>query len=350
MNFPKNAGLSALVAISLLAAADRAVAADADDGFYKGKTLTIVISTEPGNIYDYYGRLLAKFMPRYIPGNPATVVQNMPGAGGVRATNHMALVAPRDGTVIAGVHSAIPTAPLTSPQGVQFDVNTLSWIGSTTKDPFVGYVWHTAPLQTLEELKSKEISFGATSAGTGGVDYAILANVFFGFKIKLVPGYKDSTEVKLALERGEVQGTFANSWGDLKSANIAWVKEKKVRIIVQHGFQRHAELPDVPLFMDQAKTEADRQALTLMLARQEFSKPYFAPPEVPAARLAILRRAFDSVMKDPEYLKEAHAANMATDNPMNGEELAATVAKVAATPPAVVERVQKTITNYQMGK
>lgn len=348
MSFFKNASLGILATASLFAG--QAVAADADDGFYKGKTLTIIISTEPGNIYDYYGRLLAKYMPKYIPGSPATVVQNMPGAGGVKATNHMAQLAPRDGTVIAGVHSGIPTAPLTAPQGVQFDVNKLSWIGSTTKDPFVGYVWHTAPIKTLAELKTRELSFGATSAGTGGVDYAILANAFFGFKIKLIPGYKDSTEVKLALERGEVQGTFANSWGDLKSANMNWVTEKKVEIIVQHGFQRHAELPNVPLFMDEAKTEADRQALVLMLARQEFSKPYFAPPEIPPARLAILRNAFESVMKDPEYLKEAKAMNMATDEPMNGALLAETIAKVAATPPSVVERVQKTITSYQMNK
>jgi tripartite-type tricarboxylate transporter receptor subunit TctC len=325
-------------------------AAETPAEFYKGKTLTIIISTEPGGLYDVYGRLLARHMPKHIPGNPAAVVQNMPGAGGVKATNHIANLAPKDGTVIAGVHSGVPTIPLTSPDGVQFDPLKLGWIGSITKDPFVGYVWSSVPLNNLEEAKTKTVSMGAASFGTGGVDYLILANEFFGFKFKLVPGYKDSVEVKLAMERGEVQGTFANSYGDIRTTNMDWITEKKVRFIVQHGFEKHPDLPDVPLLMDQAKTEADRQALTFMLARQEHSKPYFAPPGTPPDRLDALRRAFDATMKDPDFLKEAAAARVAVEQPMTGEALAAIIAKEVATPTSAIERIQKTLAKYQSGK
>ncbi len=330
---------SAAVLGLFLAGASTATRA-ADDDFYKGKQLQIVCATEAGGLYDIYSRLIAKHMPRHIPGNPNAVVLNMPGGGSIKATNYIVNVAPRDGTAIAGTHSAVPTLPLTAPDQAKFDVNALSWIGSITKDPFVAFVWHTAPSQTLEGLKTIPVVMGGASAGTGGVDMVMLANELFGMKMKLVIGYKDSIEVKLAMERGEVQGTFSNSWSDLKTTNMNWIQEGKVKVIAQHGFTEHPELKGVPLLMDQAKNEADRQALIFMLARQEASKPYFAPPGVPAARMAILRAAFDATMKDPEFLKDATQAHLAVDEPMNAEQLTKMVRDVSATPKPVVERVQ----------
>ena len=290
---------SIAIAAVIIAAASQARAADED--FFKGKQLQIICSTDAGGLYD---------------------------------------VAPKDGTVFAGTHSAVPTLPLTAPDQAKFDVNALSWIGSVTKDPFVAYVWHTAPLKTLDDLKTTQIVMGGASAGTGGVDMVLLANEMFGMKMKLVIGYKDSVEVKFAMERGEVQGTFSNSWSDLKTTNLNWVQEGKVRIIAQHGFKEHPELKGVPLLMDQAKNDADRQALVFMLARQEMSKPYFAPPGVPAARMAILRTAFDATMKDPEFLKDAETAHVAVDEPMNADQLIQMVRDVSATPKPVVDRVQ----------
>ena len=312
----------------------------AEDDFFKGKQLQIVCATEAGGLYDVYSRLLAKHMPRHIPGNPSAIVLNMPGGGSIKATNYIVNVAPRDGTAFAGTHSAVPTLPLTAPDQAKFDVNALSWIGSITKDPYVAYVWHTAPVKTLEDLKTTQIVMGGASAGTAGVDMVMLANEMFGFKMKLVIGYKDSIEVKLAMERGEVQGTFSNSWSDLKTTNMNWIQEGKVRLIAQHGFTEHPELKGVPLLMDQAKTDADRQALVFMLSRQEASKPYFAPPGVPAARMAILRAAFDATMTDPEFLKDAAIAHVAVDEPMNAEQLIKMVHDVSATPKPVVDRVQ----------
>jgi tripartite-type tricarboxylate transporter receptor subunit TctC len=337
------------LAIAFFAAAT-AWARGADGDFYEGKQIQLICSSEPGAVYDVYARLLAKYMPNYIPGQPTMIVQNMPGAGGLKATNYIANIAPRDGTVFVGTISGIPTSALMTPELAKFDVNNLSWIGSITKDPFIGYVWHTAPIQTLEDAKKIPVTMGATTAGTGGVDMVILADAFFGFKFKLVAGYKDTLEVKLAMEKGEIDGTFANGWGDLKTLNYDWIRDGKVRIIVQHGFEKHPELPDVPLFMDQAKTEADRQALVLMLSRQEASKPFFGPPGLPPARLAILRHAFDAAIRDPGFVQDAATAHLAVEGPMNGDQLAAMVAQVSATPLSVVERVKSTLANYHDGQ
>lgn len=318
----------------------------ADTDFYKGKQIKLVSSTEPGLVYDIYSRLLARHMPRYIPGNPSMIVQNMPGAGGIKATNYAYTVAPRDGTVIVGPHSGIPTAPLTMPGATQFDVNRISWIGSITKDPLVGYVWHTSPVQSLEEAKTREVIMGGTGAGTASVDAARLATKLLGLKIKLVPGYKSAGEVRLAMERGEIHGSFGHAWHGLKTTNQEWLAQKKVKLIVQHSIHANPELPDVPLLIDLAKTEADRQAVIFLLAvRQEAGKPYLAPPDIPQDRLFILRRAFDATMKDPQFLKEAAEATLPVEEPLRGDELAALVARVAATPPNVVEQVMNILKN-----
>jgi tripartite-type tricarboxylate transporter receptor subunit TctC len=166
----------------------------------------------------------------------------------------------------------------------------------------------------------------------------------FGLKLKIVTGYKASNDVKLAMERGEVQGTFANAWSSIRAAEPEWLRDRKIRIIVQHGFNKHPELPDVPSIFDFAQNEADHQALVFMLARQEAAKPYFAPPDVPADRLAVLRRAFDATVRDPKFVALAAKAGIALDAPMTGNELGSLVAKVSQTPATVVQRVNRMLT------
>jgi tripartite-type tricarboxylate transporter receptor subunit TctC len=313
----------------------------AQEDFYKGKQLRLVVSTDAGGAYDTYARLLTPFLREYIPGNPTIIVQNMPGASGLKAANYMATNAPRDGTVIASTHAGILTAQLTSPDAAMFEANRLSWIGSITTDPFVGYVWHTVPVRTLADLRTTEVVMGGVSVGAASTDYAILARDMFGLKLKIVNGYKSSNDVKLALERGEVQGAFANGWSSIRNAEPEWIRDGKIRIVVQHGFRPLPELPDVPLFISLAQTEADRQALVFMLVRQEAAKPYFAPPDVPAERLAILRRAFDAAVRDPRLAALAARAGVTLEGPMTGEELAALVAKVSKTPPDVIARINR---------
>jgi tripartite-type tricarboxylate transporter receptor subunit TctC len=316
----------------------------AQDDFYKGKQLRLVVSTDAGGAYDTYARLLSQILKEHIPGNPTIIVQNMPGAGGLKVANFIATTAPRDGTVIAATHAGIVSAQLTSPAAAAFEATRLSWIGSITTDPFVGYVWHTAPVKTLADMRTTEVVMGGVSVGTASTDYGILARELFGLKLRLVNGYKSSNDVKLAMERGEVQGAFANGWSSLRNAEPGWIRDGTIRIIVQHGFKPLPELPDVPLFISLAQSDADRQALVFMLARQEAAKPYFAPPDIPADRLAILRRAFDATVRDPRFLALAGKASMTVDGPMTGEELATLVAQVSRTPPDVVARINGMLT------
>ncbi len=317
--------------------------ARAAEDFYAGKTVSIIV--DGGGAYEAYARMLAQYLPRHIPGRPAAIVQQMPGAGGVRAANFLANVAPRDGTVIAGLHGAVLTAPLLSPSAATFDVTRFSWIGNVTRDTYVGYVWHTSPVQSLAEARTKQLVLGGTSVGGNGIDMAIVARDLFGFKVKIVSGYKTSAETKIALERGEIDGTFANLWTSLTQTD--WLARGLVRVIVQHGTAKHRELPDVPLFRDQARNDAERQMLDILGVREEITRPYLAPPEIPAERLAILRRAFDSTLRDPAYLADMERQRLEVEGPSNGEDLALVVDRIAKTPPAVVQQLVTLFNNYK---
>lgn len=335
---------------ALLIASPSAPAAESDETFYKGKQIRLIVSTEAAGAYDTYARALAARIVDHIPGSPTIVVLNMPGASGIRATSYIFNNAARDGTFIAGTHSSVPTAPLTSPEAANFDTTKLTWIGSITSDPYIGYVWHTSPVQSLEEAMTKELILGGISVNSAGVDMAIIARDLFGLKFKIVTGYKASNDVKLAMERGEVHGTFANAWSSLKVAQPEWLETKKVRVFIQHGFEPLPELPDVPLFMSLAKTEEQKQILTFMLARQAAAKPYFGPPEVPAQRLAILRRAFDETIRDPKFVESATKTGLTLDGPMTGEQLSDLVRKLAATPPEVLKRINGMFDAFQANK
>jgi tripartite-type tricarboxylate transporter receptor subunit TctC len=336
---------SAFVITAALLYGTTSACAQAGGGFYSGKQLTLVVGSAAGTIYDNYARLLARHFPQHIAGNPKIIVQNMPGAGGLKVANYIAEVAPRDGTVFGSTLNAMATAPLTVPAQAKYDGTKLGWIGSITNDPFIAYVWSTAPITSLEQAKTTQIIMGGTGVSASNSQLTVLANEMFGFKFKLVPGYNDSVSLKLAIERGEVQGTFATSWRELKSTNPDWVPERKIRVIAQFGLERIPDLPDVPMFLDQAKTDADHQALVFVLSRQEYGKPFFGPPGIPAERLAILRAAFDAMIKDPEFLKDAQASNMGVDRPMSGAALTEMVTKVSATPKDVITRLQKLLGN-----
>jgi tripartite-type tricarboxylate transporter receptor subunit TctC len=327
-----------------------AQAAEAEADFYRGKQIKLMVSTEPGTIYDVYARLVAEHMPNHIAGKPSFVVENAPGASGLRVTNFMATQAPKDGLTMAAVHSSIPTAPLTSPDGARFDAAKLGWIGSITKDPFVAYVWHTVPVYTLADAEKVPFSIGGNAIGSAGIDLAILCNEMFGFKMKIITGYAGSLDTKLAMERREVDGTFGNGWGDINTTRPQWIRDKQINIFAQHGFTKHPDLPNVPLLLDYAKKPEDRQTLEFILARQEFSKPYFVPEGTPVARVEILRKAFDSTMKDPAFTAGATRAKLPVDGPMGGAELAAMVAKVATTPESIIKGIEAKFEKFKQGR
>jgi tripartite-type tricarboxylate transporter receptor subunit TctC len=342
------AGIGMATICALLGALP-ALAAD-DDNFYKGKQISVIVPTPPGGGYDLYARVLIAHMPRHIPGNPNMIVQTMVGGAGLQAVNYVYNQAPRDGTVISAAHSSASTGPMLSPKGAQYDVNKLIWLGSVSADAFVSYLWNPAPVKSFEELKTKEAIVGGAAIGSASIDYAVIARDLFGLKLKIVTGYQGSADVKLAMERHEIHGTFGNMWSDLKAQQPRWVPDKVVQLIGQFGLKKHPELPDVPLFVDLAKTQEEKQILELLLARQDYAKAYFGPPDIPPARVAILRRAFDETMKDPAFLADMEKSRAPVDLPMTGEEVQTVVVRVAQTPKSVVDRIQSLFDNFKGGK
>jgi tripartite-type tricarboxylate transporter receptor subunit TctC len=330
--------LSVFFAIVTPASAQEDVAA-----FFKGKTLRLIVGIGVGSGYDINARLLARYMAAHIPGQPTIIVQNQPGAGSLTMTNALYNAGPFDGTVMGASFNGMPTTPLLQPAGARFDPVKLNWLGSTNRETQAMYVWHTAPAQVLEDARAKEIVMGAQAPGSTQFDYPVLANKLFGFKFKVVTGYESTPKIHLAMESGEVHGTIAN-WSTLKAINPGWIADKKIRIIAQWALKKNPELADVPLFLDLAKTDAERAALELMLARLEYGRPFFLPPNVPAPRLEALRRAFDATMKDPAYLAEADKLKIDVD-PLSGAEVAALVEQVSRTPADTVARVRTAMEN-----
>jgi tripartite-type tricarboxylate transporter receptor subunit TctC len=228
---------------------------------------------------------------------------------------------------------------LLQPGGARFDATKLNWIGSSNRETQVTYVWHTAPVQNVAEVAEKELVVGAQAPGSTQYDFPVLANRMFGFKFKVITGYESTPKIHLAMERGEVQGNGATNWSTLKALSSNWLEEKKVKPIAQWSLSRHPELGDVPMVLDLAKTEADGAALRLALARLEFGRPFFLPPNVPPERVEALRRAFDATMRDSAFLAEAEKLKIDVE-PLTAEQVAKLIAEVYATPAETVARVR----------
>jgi tripartite-type tricarboxylate transporter receptor subunit TctC len=316
--------------------------AQADDDvatFYAGKTVQMLVGTSPGGGVDLIGRLVARHLQNHIPGRPNIVVQNVPGAGGNQMANHLFASGARDGTMIGAPLNGMPTGPLLTPKVSRFDPTQFIWIGSIYRSNNVAYVWHKSPVQSLEELKTREAIVGTSGPGSGSNDLSILARDVLGLKYRIVRGYKSGTEINIAMERGEVHAQIVG-WDSLKAQRPEWVRDKTITIIGHFSLEDPPDLRPFARIVDLARTEPDHQALRLVLARQAHGRPYFLPPLVPDARAAALRRAFDVTMRDPAFIAEAAAMKVDID-PMPGEAVQALVEQVHRTTPAdVVERVR----------
>jgi tripartite-type tricarboxylate transporter receptor subunit TctC len=310
-----------------------------EEKFFAGKQITLLVGFGAGGGYDLYGRTVIAHMGRHIPGNPAMVASNMPGAGGLELMNNLANLAPRDGTLIATFASGLPTAPFFNPEQARFDPTRLGWIGAVNTEEFIDIAWHTAPVQSLADLKSRELIVAGASPGDAGVDLPRLVNGVLGLHYRIVLGYKAMNEMELAMERGEAEGIAGTTWTSLRSRHADWLERHLVTVIAQYGENAHPELPHVPLMMSLAKSEPEREALDLLFSRQEMGRPFAAPPGLPPARLASLRRAFDATMRDPLFLADAAKRQFELD-PKRGEDVEKIVARIAATPPDVVARVK----------
>lgn len=320
------------------------VTSRADDvaRFYSGKEIRFVVGSAPGGTYDLLARIVARHMSAHIPGNPSIVVQNQPTAGGIVMTNELYALGPKDGTVVGVPLNGIPAAPLLQPQVARFDSAKLIWLGSTHSEPYVAYVWHSAPVQSLGDVLTKQLVVGATTPGTTMNDFPMLTNAVLGTKFKIVPGYGSTPLMNQALERGEIEGVVGFGLFALNAQAGQLIAQKKIKIVAQFGAKRSRLLPGVPLMLDLARNEADRQALLLLFGRTEYGRPYFLPPGVPADRVEALRRAFDATMKDSAFVADANRIGFPLD-PLTGEQVQAAVAELAKTPPAVIARVRRAL-------
>jgi tripartite-type tricarboxylate transporter receptor subunit TctC len=313
------------------------------DEFYKGKTITIVVGSASGGGYDTYARFLARHWPDYIPGKPNVVVQNMPGAGSLKAANYIYNVAPKDGTAVAAVQQGILFEPLFKTMGsgkeAKFDPTKLGWIGAVTHDTSIMVVWHSTPFKSLKDVKKAEVLTGSAGATTNYAVYARLMNATMGTHLKIVEGYQGTSGVTLALERGEVQAMTGWDYSSLMGTKADWVKNHQVRIMVQFGAHKIPELPDVPLAREQATTPVNQKVLDLITLRQEIGRPYIAPPGLPADRLATLSGSFDKMMHDKSFLDDAREHRMEI-NPSTADECKAVVKAGYDAPADVVKRAR----------
>jgi tripartite-type tricarboxylate transporter receptor subunit TctC len=328
----------ALVALATLSAP---AGAQTVEEFYKGKAINLAIGFDAGGGYDIYGRLLSRHMGKHIPGKPTIVVQNMPGAGSQRAAQWLYSVAPKDGTALGTFGRQMGIAPLLTTTA-QFDGTKFNWVGSITNEVSTCITWHTSAVKTWSDMLERSVTLGGDGPGADPDVFALLYKNVFDAKIKLVSGYHGTTPIILAMERGEVEGLCGYSWSTIKSKNQPWLNEKKINVIVQAALRKEADIPDVPLALDLAKTQEQRQILKVILTSQEIARPFAAPPGVPDDRAAALRSAFDATMKDPEFLAEAKKLNLDV-NPLDGKTITNLLTELYATPKAVLEKAAQAV-------
>ncbi len=327
----------AAVAAGVMAGAQPA-RADAVADFYKGKTVSVYIGYAAGGGYDAYGRMLARFMGDFLPGKPTMVPRNMPGAGSIALANALYNTLPKDGTAIGIIGRGVPMEPLFGRKGPKFEAAKFNWIGSMNNEVSACVAFHTSKIKTIEDARQNEMILAGTAQGSDGVDFAIVLNNVLGTKFKLITGYPGGSTQQLAMERGEVEGRCGWSWSSIVTTRGYWLKEGKLRILVQAALTGHPDLDKmgVPKVMDLAKTPRDKQVLKLIFARQTMGRPFLAPPDVPADRVAALRTAFDTMLKDKKFLAVADKAKMEIE-PVNGKDVADLIADVYNSPKDVVQ-------------
>ena len=326
----------------LVAAASVLVAtpafAQSPEEFYKGKSIDMVIGYPPAGSNDVYARLVARHIGKHIPGNPNVVPKNMPGAGSFIALAHVYNIAAKDGLTI-GVGA--PTAALDEKlgtQGVRFKTAEMNWIGRVDSLVNMVFLWHTSPVKTFADAQKTESKLSGTGVGSTVSVYPLVTNNVLGTKFKLIMGYKGSADAQLAVERGEVEG-HSTSWTAVKVGHPDWYPTKKINIVVQYALKRHPELPEVPTVVDLARNDEERAILSAVMNATEVGTAFMTTPGAPADRLAALRRAFDAMTKDPEFIADANKLKL-TLGPITGEELQKLVGDVSAITPALLEKVK----------
>jgi len=339
MSNTQTARISFVAAVAAAIAAASPAKAESVAEFYKGKTIAIVMGTGPGGSFDLYGRTIAEHIVRHIPGNPNVIVEHMPGAGGVIAANHIYSTAPQDGTKMLLSH-AIPLSEKLTPTGVRFESTKFHWLGAYDAIAQMMMLWHTAPVNNIEELKTADIVVGSFSKSHLTYQWASLLKDAIGAKYKIVTGYRSGNDCNLATERGEISGWTA-SWENLNGTRPQWVTEKKVKLLAQFTLEREPYLKDVPTLMELAPPNK-KDVAEFVISGTPFARAIAVGPGVPVERVAALRTAFDALMKDKAFLADAEKRKLAI-GPRNAAQVHALVNKLASASPDLITRVKKAI-------
>jgi tripartite-type tricarboxylate transporter receptor subunit TctC len=335
-------GMRIAVLAAAIAACTSPASAQSVAEFYKDKTITLISSSAPGGGYDTLSRIIANHLGKHLPGSPNVVVKNMAGAGGIVATNHLFNVAAKDGTVIGGVQNNTPFEPLFGAKGPNYDPLKFVWLGTPSIEVAICTVWHTAPVSTWQEAQQKEFTMGSSGVNSTPSFYGRLLNETLGFKQKIIVGYQSQTHAFLAMERGEVDGYPSVFYNSLMATRPTWIKEKKVKLLIQMGLEKEPNLPDVPFALDILTNEDDKLLSIAAYAPLQAGRPYLMPPGVPADRVAAMQKAMMATFKDPAFVAEANKRGMDVSSPRSGEELRDLLVRVyTKTPDHIVARLRK---------
>ena len=308
----------------------------AQQEMFAGKTITIYVGYTAGGSYDLYGRLAARHLGAHLPGHPAVVVQNMPGAGSLKAANYLYEVAPRDGTALGVVVESTALEQALANPAAQYDAAKFTYVGRLATSNNVFMMWHTAKVQSLEDAKRAAALLAGTGPGSIAETIPRLTNALIGTRFKLISGYPASTEAMLAMERGEVDGS-SSSWAAVKVGKQDWLRDKKIRIILQTTPERSPELPDAPSLGEIGSSAQDRQVFALYASGSAIGRSLIAPPGIAAERVAALREGFDAMVKDADFLADVRKLDVELD-PLPGAAVAQLIEKTLSVPAAVRER------------
>jgi tripartite-type tricarboxylate transporter receptor subunit TctC len=307
----------------------------ADVPFYQGKTIRIVVGYPTGGGYDNAARLLARHIGKHIPGQPAVIVQNMEGAGSLRAANYVYGVGPQDGTVIASVNQSLPLLEMAGGKGIRFTSTKLKWLGSMQSSNSVLVTWKASGIRSLDIAKRIEAPLGTGGQTADSYIHVVAINRLLGTKFKIVAGYQGTQDISLAMERGEVAGRAGLTWATVIATQPNWIAEKKIDVLLQMGDKPEPDLPTVPLLQDLVTSQDDKQIVTLLTLPIILGFAHWVGPEVPDDRLAILRRAYDETMQDSEFLAEAAKSAMLIRS-KKSDAIEALVKQAASTPGGVL--------------
>ena len=312
--------------------------AEAQENFYRGKTISIVVGYGTGGGYDNAARILARHLGKHIPGSPAIVVQNMDGAGSLRAANYVYGPAAQDGTVIAGVNQSLPLFDLLGRKGVNFETAKLGWLGSMQASNSVVVTWKSWGIKTVEDAKTREVPLGGTGDLADSNIHAIAINKLLGTKFKVVNGYRGAREVHLAMERGEIAGRAGVTWSSIVAYDKPWLTDNKVDILVQLGDKLEPDIPRVPLLQDLVRSEDDKQVVMVLTLPIVLGFSHWMGPGVPPERLQIMRTAYDATMNDPEFIDDAKRISLDL-NPKSSREVEMLIKQAVAIPKPTLQRL-----------